>query len=193
MGMLPTSTTTTAAKAQPSRGHQTRSSVARIRNDSASLLLWSLLSWSAGSQVCGNRVIDIAAQLWSVEDRQMPPPLEELMCAQGWAPQLPQLRHRLAVTGDHDLLPGGDPIEDVAPVVAELSLGHVTHANERDTASDIRARRTPGLFRTLPGIGPAVCGPTGRGSAPGGLVPVVDSPYAVTWRAMDPDVLATAS
>ena len=72
---------------------------------------------SSGSQVRGDCVIDFAAQLWPVEHRQVPPPLEKLLCAQGWTPQLPQLRHRLAGTGDDDLLPGGNAVEDVAPLL----------------------------------------------------------------------------
>ena len=152
---------------------------------------------SSASQVCGDCVIDFAAQLWPVEHRQLPPPLEKLLCVQGWTPQLPQLRHRLAVTGDDDLLPGGNAFEDVAPVVAELARGDFRRTGDVSPCETPRAAsgqgEPPGLFLALPGIGPVARGPTGRGSAPGGLVPVVDSPYAVTRRAMDPDVLATAS
>ena len=78
---------------------------------------------SSGPQVRGDCVIDFAAQSWPVGHRQVPPPLEKLLCAQGWTPQLPQLRHRLAGTGDDDLLPGGNAFGDVAPVAAELARG----------------------------------------------------------------------
>src|SRR5699024_7043712 len=84
------------------------------------------------------RVHIVPQPLW-FERREASEPLNEHSRAQSWPCQRLELGHGLAVSCDRDGLAGLDPIEDLAPVVPQVTHRRFTHEAERIT------RETGGL------------------------------------------------